>query len=64
VGCTTEEPPITGTGMALIDTIVVSGKDEQESTVAITIYAPDIEACALEIEGFCVKELKPDGPVQ
>lgn len=64
VGCTTDEPPITGAGVVLMLTVVVSGSDEQESTTAITIYAPDMEDWVLVIEGFCVADVNPEGPVQ
>lgn len=63
-GCTMEDPPITGAGVVLILTNVVSGEEVQESIVAMTIYAPDMDDWVLVTEGFCNVELKPPGPVQ
>ncbi len=37
VGCVTADPPITGAGIGLITTVVVSGNDTQELLVAIAI---------------------------
>ncbi len=52
------------TGIWLITAVVVSGKDRQLLVVEIvrTIYCPDFEVSALEIEGFCKTELKLAGP--
>lgn len=56
-GCVIEEPPITGAGVVLMLTDVVSGRDEHESIFAITMYMPDIDDCTLVIAGFCCAEL-------
>ncbi len=63
-GCVIEEPPITGAGVVLMLTTVVSGREAQESIAAITIYMPDMVDCALVIDGFCVVLLKLFGPDQ
>lgn len=63
-GCVMDEPPMTGAGVVLILTVVVSGSDVQESTVAMTMYMPDIVDCVLLMDGFCKVLLKLFGPVQ
>jgi hypothetical protein len=57
-------PLTTAVGRALTVAVVVPAAELQPFTVTITLYVPDAAGVALGIEGFCVEELKPLGPVQ
>src|SRR5579862_7236762 len=51
-------------GVVLIAAMVVAAVEPQLPTVTVTLYVPEAAAVALVIDGFCVAELNPLGPVQ
>ena len=51
-------------GNELMVTVVVAAGPVQPFTVAVTEYKPPFIKLTLGIEGFCIEELNPLGPVQ
>jgi hypothetical protein len=57
-------PAVGAAGMGLTVTVTVPAGPVHPATVAVTEYVPLFTTCALVIEGFCVVEVNPFGPVQ